>query len=72
MADLSRIVLEELRAHRLEFQSFRDNTTKRLGSLEITRAEQTGSKKTLIVMFGSSVLGALSFVVTLWGKFSGP
>lgn len=69
----TQIVLDELREHRREFQAFRTDTANRLQSLEITRAEDKGSKKVLTAIGGGSLLGAISFIATIWkGIGNGP
>ncbi len=68
MADLSGIVLEELREHRRDTKADFKEVFRRLASLEQTRSEYKGSKKTLVFMFGGSALGIISFIITLMGK----
>lgn len=66
----TQIVLDELREHRREFHAFRTDTTNRLSSLEITRAEEKGSQKTLAFIGGGSLLGAFAFISTIWKAIS--
>lgn len=65
--ELGQVILDELRAHRLESADRHEKLVLRVTSLEETRAEQRGVLKSAI--FSSTIIsGTISFLINIFGR----